>query len=322
MTFTLSHLCTTYNYANYLPEHLAGVLSQCHRPTRVIVSDDHSPRDTPEEIQRACAGYPDAEVVIQPTNLGSARHVHMLCNAVETDAYITMSADDTLVDPGFFAEACRILEDDPGVVAVFGQMQHVDERGRTISGALPAVETLAPTTRIEGRTLRRWMAFENPVPSVCVVVRTKRSSGIAAYPIFNEYCTDWLHFYLLTLSGDFVRLNRIVCRYRVQAAGLYQQHLRSPLARQRKDEGYAALLEWPGLDDEDRRLLRIGRARDWFSQAKIQDKPLALLRYWREPGAWLGAMEALSAVAAFRLQRANAQLRSRARREFTGGSVP
>ncbi len=318
MAFTLSHLCTTYNYAKYLPEHLAAVRRQTKRPDRVVVSDDRSPKDTPEQVAAACAGYPEAEVVIQPVNLGSARHVHNLCNAVETDAYITMSADDNVADPTFYEEACAILENDPGVVAVFGQFQHMDEHGRPISGALPALDTLEPTTRFSGPEMRRLMAFENIVPSVCVVVRTRRSAGIPAYPIFNEYCTDWLHFYLLSLSGAFVRINRIICHYRVQAAGLYMQHLSSPLARQRKDEGYQALLDWPGLTDQERRLLQISRARDWFQLATIKDKPAALLRYWNLPGAWLGAAEFSTAAAAHRLVQANRHLRKLAKDPFLG----
>jgi GT2 family glycosyltransferase len=135
MAFSLTHLCTTYNYARFLPGHLESVRAQTRRPEQVVVSDDCSPRDTPEVVRAACAGYPEAEVRIQPTNLGSARHVFDLCNAVQTDAYIAMSADDLVADPNFYQDALRILEEDPSVVAVYGLFQHMNEQGRSRDAA-------------------------------------------------------------------------------------------------------------------------------------------------------------------------------------------
>ncbi len=301
MALTLTHICTTYNYAHLLPEHLEGVRIQHHRPRRVVVSDDASPGDTPEAVHKACEGFADVEVIVRTENLGTSRHVNLLCNDIDTDAYIAMSADDTLVDPEFYADALKLLEQDPTLVAVWGLHQNMDEQGRLL--APRRIEVSEKQTRVSAQEMRTALAYDMIVSSVCVVVRAERASGIDAYPVINPYCSDWLHFYLLTLSGDFVRFNRVVCNYRIQESGLYLSQERKGLSRQRRDEGYAALLAWPDLSEEDRRHLRRGRARSWIRLSRLVQLPAAMVRHAVEPKAWTALVETLVGRIAPRLAR-------------------
>lgn len=313
MAMTLTYLVTTYNYAKYLGQNLSAVLQQTHAPERVVVSDDASPRDTPEQIRAACAVHPHAEVVIQPQNLGSARHVQLLTNAVDTDAYLAMSADDWLVDPAFVHDALELLEKHPDLVAVYGLHQPVDEAGTVLAPVVPPASE--PWTRLPAAAMRKRMAFENVVSGVCVVVRTRRASGIPAYPILNEYCCDWLHYYLLTLSGDYARLNRVVCRYRTHAAGLYLSLERMGLSRQQYDQGYQALLDRPDLSDEDRIALREGRLRTSVRLARLKQLPGLLLPHATEPRLWTSLAESAVERVAARLGRRADWLHRRVERE-------
>jgi glycosyltransferase involved in cell wall biosynthesis len=313
MPMTLTYLVTTYDYAHYLGQNLAGMLAQSQAPQRLIVSDDASPHDTPEQIRAAAAIHPAAEVVIQPRNLGSALHVQTLTNAVTTDAYLAMSADDWLVDPTFVRDAMELLEKHPDLVAVYGLHQPVDEAGRLLAPVVPPASE--PWTRLPAVALRNRMALENVVSGVCTVVRTQRSSGIAAYPILNEYCCDWLHYYLLTLSGDFARINRVVCHYRTHAAGLYLRHLRSGKAGQAYDQGYAALLERPELSDQDRKMLQRGRLRNRVRLARLWHLPGMVLRHGSEPRLWQALAESSVERAAAWLGRESKWLEGRVERE-------
>ncbi len=299
MTMTLSHLVTTYNYAHLLPQHLNGVLIQSRRPDPVVVSDDASPKDTPEAVRAGAETFPGAEVRLAEVNQGSAVHVQRLVASVKTDAYITMSADDWLVDPQFYADALDILERHPNVVAVYGHYQFVNPEGRPLAPV--TIHSSDAWTLQPGPELRHAMALDNVISGICTVVRTERRLPIPAYPIANEYCTDWLHYYLLTLSGDFARINRIVCHYRVQDHGLNQMHTRSGLAIQRRDEGYLSLLDWPDLDEADRARLRIGRMRHLVRATPVWQLPSLTARFGRDPHWW-------PLLAAALAERANAHL--------------
>ena len=299
MSMTLAHLITTYNYAHLLPQHLAGVLAQTRRPDVVVVSDDASPKDTPEAVRSAAALWPGAEVRIAAQNQGSALHVQRLINSVTTDVYIAMSADDWLVDPKFFADAMAILEHHPDIVAVFGYHQAVDPHGRPLAPV--AIESAQPWTRLEATAFRQRMALDNLVSGVCTMVRVRRRLPIPAYPIRNEYCTDWLHYYLLTLSGDYARVNRIVCNYRVQSEGLYLVHTQSGLSVKRHDEGYAALLAWPDLNDSDRAWLRYGRTRRLLRGSRLRALPGVVARNAMEPATWTLLGETLAERTASRI---------------------
>jgi hypothetical protein len=116
------------------------------------------------------------------------------------------------------------------------------------------------------------------------------------------------------MRGDFMRLNRVVCHYRVQSEGLYLQHLSGPLARQRRDEGYASLLARPDIDPDVRHLLRMGRLRSAIAMSPVASLPATLLRYADQPGLWKGLVGALVETLVDRGQRRVQQWSERRRK--------
>lgn len=310
MPLTFTYMVANYNYARFLAENLAGMGMQTRQADRVLVTDDVSTRDTPEQIRAAASAMPQAEIVFNETNIGSLPHARKDVAMVRTDAYLLMSADDYLVDPNFIADALDLLEAHPNLVAVTGHHEPVDETGKPL-GPLK-IDTSAPWTLLPARDLRRRLALENVVPAICTVVRTSAHQRVPAYPVDNDLCGDWIHWYMLTFSGDVARLNRVVCAYRIHQQNLHLAHQRSGKQMQLMAEGYRTLLALPDLDDETRDILAAGRARVLIRSAPIRQLPGVLAREAKQSMAWLALAETLCERVASSLNQTALRYRDRA----------
>lgn len=198
MIDSFTYICMSYNYARYMPKNRDGLLAQTRQPDRVLVTDDRSD-DTEATLQAIWAGVPGLQVIRNAENLGSMRHARRNCGLVQTDAYLTISADDALIDPTYIEQACAILDAHPEVVVVYGQSRWVDDDGNVVVD--PEPEAAEPYTILRGDALRVPMARNNVVPAMCPVVRASVHAKVPPYPIDNELNGDWIHWYLLTTVG-------------------------------------------------------------------------------------------------------------------------
>lgn len=310
MALTFTYIVMNFNYARFLPANLAGMRLQTRQADRVLISDDVSTRDTPEQIRAAASAMPEAEILFNPKNIGSIPHARADVAMVRTDAYLLISADDYLVDPNFVADALALLEANPNLVAVTGHHESVDEHGKSL-GPLK-IDTSSPWTLLPARDLRRRLALENVVPAICTVVRTSAHARVPGYPVDNDLCGDWIHWYMLTFSGDVARLNRVVCAYRIHQQNLHIAHQRSGKQMHLMAEGYRTLLALPDLDEETRAILAAGRARVMIRSAPLRQLPGVLAREAGQSMAWLALAETLCERVARNLDKAAARYRERA----------
>lgn len=287
MALSLTYICMSYNYGCYMAENRAGLAIQARQPDRVIVTDDCSPKDDFEDIRRIWRDVPQAEFIQNERNMGSIPHTQRNISLVDSDAYISTSADDYLIDPDFLKDAIDVLERYPNVVAVEGLFRAVGDDGNPLFyQRSPGMNADAPMTIVPGSILRKRMAFENVVSAVSTVVRTSAHAKTAAYPVANEGMGDWIHWYLLTLAGDFARLNRPVIHYRVHGGNLHLTNDHVPDGnRKLQRQAYDTLLGWPGLSDEDRHWLRVGRAQTEIRAARAKELPRAMWENGRTPMA-------------------------------------
>lgn len=284
-------IVVTYKYDRWLPGCLAGIAEQTLVPRRVLVSDDCSPEPHGQAFRDLAPGFPWAEFVQTPQNMGATLHMRLRISEVRAPYYLLQSADDRLIDPRFLEDAVRILDENPDIVAVFGGHRQVDDEGRVVSS--PPQDESASWTRIDARQLRQRLAFDNVVPAVCTVVRNSVHEHIAPFPIENPLGHDWCQWYLMTLYGDFARLNRIVLNYRVHGASISQSAEREDWAANAMDEAYASLIGWPGLDDADRALLERGRRRSSVARTRMVNLWKPLLAAPADPVTWLALGEAV-----------------------------
>ncbi len=181
-----------------MPENRDGRLAQTRAPDRVLVTDDRS-NDTKAEIEAIWAVVPGLEVISNAENMSGMAHTRRNCELVTTDAYMTMSADDKLIDPTYLQTACEILDRHPNVSVVYGPHRSVHD-GEVL--AEPPKLDDAPYTILNGDTLRLQMAHANVVSSLCPVVRRSVHEKVPPYPVRNALAGDWIHWYLLMTTGD------------------------------------------------------------------------------------------------------------------------
>lgn len=273
---TITVVIFTYNYSRFLPDVLASVFAQTLKPTRIVVSDDCSPKDTLEDVQAACAGFEGVEIIRNPENLGNIEHYRARLSEVTTDAYLLMSADDYLIDPEFLADAARLMADDEGLITVYGYHQPVDEHGRPL--LLRRHVPDRAVTHLPAKVLRDELAIENTVPAICTLIRTSVHDHIQAFPLHNRHCGDWLQWYVFTFYGDFARIERDVIHYRVHGDNMSVQYEAGRAVARFIDEGYDTLLALPELNARDREQLELGRQRARFRHATVRELPGVLLR--------------------------------------------
>ncbi|MBM4344112.1 MAG: glycosyltransferase [Deltaproteobacteria bacterium] len=291
MPLTLTYLCFNYNYASYLSANLRGLRAQTRTPDRVVVSDDCS-SDTLETLQGLCGDLPNCEVVKEPKNLGPLQHYRKRIAEVTTDAYLLTSADDYLVDPDYVADCLAVLERHPQVVAVFGLHQPTGDGGQPMRSL--EIESTDPVSVIKAPIARRRLAYINFMPAVCTVIRTAAHHKMPAFPLANPHCADWMQFYLLTQAGDFARLNRVAMHYRIHSSNMSVAFDAERMASKHVDEGYADLLATPGLSDDDRRHLRLGRMRHAVINARVAELPGVLLAAKGHRLSWQALLETLA----------------------------
>jgi len=205
---TVSVVIPAYNYARYLHECVASVLSQRDVDVDAIVVDDGSTDETPS-VTRALAVDARVTVIRNQPNRGHIPSVNIGLAEVTGDYMVKLDADDLLA-PGALARATALLEAHPAVTFVYG-------RPDNFSGATPAARDAAArswTLWTGGAWVeRRCRRGTNVISQPEVVMRTAalRESG----PVREDLPhTSDLHTWLkLAALGDVGRVNGPVAGY-------------------------------------------------------------------------------------------------------------
>lgn len=281
----------TYNYGRFLRQNLNGVARQTTPPGRTIVRDDCSPNDSLAELKEILAPYTWTEFHRNEENLGPVKHFRACVAQAETEFYHLHSGDDFLVDEHFYRDAIRILDENPDIVMVFGYASSVLDNGRVITPHQPLPDR--DWTRLEGGTLRRQLAFENPVAAVCVVVRRSVHEELTPWEMDNPHVHDWLYWYLMSYCGDFARIERVVIHKHLHGDNVSEIYERAGAAANHLDDGYGELLARSELSDTERRRVRIGRRRHRIRMATAAQFPIVCLRELFGRGAVGAILESL-----------------------------
>ena len=201
-----------YNYARYLRESVASVLSQRDVDVRVIVIDDCSADETP---QIGAELEVDSRITFlrNERNLGHIPSVNRGMELADTEFVVKLDADDLLA-PGSLARATALLDEHRHVSFVYGRPRH-------FSGPVPrAVDRPALSWTIWAG--REWIARLcrmgiNAISQPEVVIRT--SVLAQALPIREDLPhTSDMHLWMqLAAMGDVARVNG-------PAQGYYREH--------------------------------------------------------------------------------------------------
>lgn len=118
----MSIMISAYNQADVLRSAIDSALAQTYSPLEVIVSDDAS---TDNDMGALKEEYQDPRVrwFVQPKNLGRAGNYRSMLYDLAKGTYVTLlNGDDYFSDDTYIASAVSILEDNPEVSVVFGEV--------------------------------------------------------------------------------------------------------------------------------------------------------------------------------------------------------
>ena len=126
----LSVIVPVYNVEKYLPAALDSLLAAgADVPLEILAADDGSSDGSPRILEEYAEK--DGRVRIIGAGGGGVSHVRNLCLAEAKGKYITFADSDDTVEPGFFAEAVREMEEN-GYDLVQGDARFVAEDGQVL----------------------------------------------------------------------------------------------------------------------------------------------------------------------------------------------
>lgn len=125
----VSFILTCYNHARYAEQALGSILSQTHRPSQLIVTDDASTDESVEVIEAWIERYwPEAIFIGNQENRGLTATLNEAVPLVSGDAVAIMSADDWMADDRI-AKQALILLNQPEIAMVHSDVLDVDSNG-------------------------------------------------------------------------------------------------------------------------------------------------------------------------------------------------
>ncbi len=128
---TVSVVMMNYNHARFLPAAIESVVAQDRLPDEFIILDDCSTDNSQAVIADYAARHPFIRSLANPSNQGVLANVARLLEEAQGDFFFSLAADD-FVQPGFLAEAMRLLEAHPEAAFCTSLSLMVDEEGRDL----------------------------------------------------------------------------------------------------------------------------------------------------------------------------------------------
>jgi glycosyltransferase involved in cell wall biosynthesis len=141
-----------YNYARYLPEAVASVMTQTGVDLDVIILDDASTDGSPETAKALAAGDERIRLVLHSQNQGHIASYNDGLSRVQGEYVVLLSADDLLA-PGSLARSTALMEAHAEVGLVYGYAQEFQDKVTPIADIRPSwsVWTGEEWTRIMSR---------------------------------------------------------------------------------------------------------------------------------------------------------------------------
>ncbi|MCR9079546.1 MAG: glycosyltransferase [Hyphomonadaceae bacterium] len=208
-----------YNYAHFLKDCVASILSQRDVEVRVLILDDASPDNTQQIGEALAASDPRVTYQKNKQNLGLIGTANRgLLDWAQADYALLLSADDLLTQ-GSLARATALMETHKDVHLVFGRALLIDDAfDRT---QLPEDAGTPDYKVLQGRDfIKRNFTHGNPVASPTAVVRTRVQQALGGYLPQFYHTSDmemWMRF---AARGPIGVIKSLQAGYRLHGASM------------------------------------------------------------------------------------------------------
>jgi glycosyltransferase involved in cell wall biosynthesis len=125
---TLTAVMVNYNHGRFIPHSLGSLLAQLRPADELIVLDDASTDDSVSIIAALIAGYPNARLVRNPSNIGCVGTMNRSLELAKGD-YVFFAASDDVFYPGLFRKGMEFLVAHPQAGLFSARCDVIDENG-------------------------------------------------------------------------------------------------------------------------------------------------------------------------------------------------
>jgi hypothetical protein len=218
---SVSVFVPSYNYARFLSQCVASIVSQPGVDPRVLVIDDCSTDDTEEVAARIVAADPRVQYVRHRRNLGHIATYNEGIDWASGDYTVLLSADDMLT-PGALQRATAVLEAHAEIGFSYGDAVRFQT-----GEPLPPAKT-QPKARPQIRRGHDWIeavcrAGRNFVVAPEVVVRTSVHKEVGGYSPTLPHSADMELWLRLASRADVAWLPRTSqAYYRIHQQNMHQ----------------------------------------------------------------------------------------------------
>ena len=206
---TWSVLIPTYNCATYLEETLQSVLSQGITSERmeIIVIDDHSTLDNPEEVVERI-GKGRVLFVQQKQNVGKVRNYETGLKLSKGKLIHQLHGDDRIL-PGFYEEMELLFQKFPEADAAFCRTIYIDERGRwkRITGMIKENDGII-------ENLDRILYVNQVIQTPSMVVKREVYENIGGFDRRFNCMEDWEMWFRISRHYKVATSNKVLAEYR------------------------------------------------------------------------------------------------------------
>jgi GT2 family glycosyltransferase len=215
---TISVIIPTYNRLNLLIETLDSVFKQTVLPDEILIGDNSTDTKTEEYVHNVLFKNALIPIVYKRhiPSLHPFQNVEYLINQATGDT-IFLIHDDDLIYPNCLEDLKTPLENNPEVIASFGDQILIKNNGEEIPGSdITLNDKYHRTKTKKGIVNGKMAAIVQMFPNNSFLVRSDIAKKIGYYG--NNRGGDAGDFYFgfrLGLEGNFYYIKKLVAKYRI-----------------------------------------------------------------------------------------------------------
>lgn len=230
MTGHVSVVIPCYNYGRFLRQCVQSVLTQAVA-FDVCIIDDCSSDDTPQIGSRLAEQDARITFVRHSENRGHIATYNEGLERARGDYSLLLSADDLLA-PGALRRACDVLDTNPSVVLVYGDVIEFLDTPPTTT---PAVDTVVRIWNGQDFIAKSCGEVWNPISTPSAVVRTSAQHLVGGYRPTLPHAGDREMWLRLATQGDVAELQGgIQAYYRLHAENMHRRWFFDSLVNERE----------------------------------------------------------------------------------------
>ncbi|NOG70337.1 methyltransferase, TIGR04325 family [Roseicella sp. DB1501] len=213
----VSVVLPTYNHELYVAEAIESVLTQSFDDLELIVTDDGSKDDTARIIN----SFSDSRLSTRITrpNSGYSNTLNKSIRRCKGE-YIALHCSDDVFHPGKLERQVAFLDENPGIAAVFGKADFIDEHGRACApGSHPYEHAFIDDLPNRFAWLRHFFMQGNALCHPTAMIRRVVLAEIGAYDPLLVQLQDFDLWIRLVTQHEIRVLDEPLVAYRVLGEG-------------------------------------------------------------------------------------------------------